>query len=265
VVVSDKAAYIHGVSPEEQSRLQLLNELTNQSFLDFLQLNGHEQVLELGSGLGILCAQVARQLPRGRVTGIELSKVQLAKSPQFPSNLEFILGDIHELPFEDDAFDLVYGRYILEHISNPPQALKEAYRVLRKSGKIYFQENSVLWMEFYPSCPVFLHAWKKFAQLQNFLGGDAMIGIKLFDRLKKAGFQKLEVSVAPEIHTADSPYFKSWITNLKGNLQSAEKNLIDKPFLTTSEFHHAINELEEFMAHPQASTYFAWNRIIGTK
>jgi len=263
--VAEKANYIHGVSPDEQTRLQLLNELTNQSFLDFLQLNGYEEVLELGSGLGILCAQVARLLHRGRAVGIELSKAQLGKAPRFPSNLEFVMGDVHELPFDDASFDVVYGRYILEHISNPPGALKEAYRVLRPNGKIYFQENSILWMEFYPSCPHFMHAWKKFAQLQNFLGGDAMIGIKLFDRLKKAGFRNLEISLAPELHTADSPHFKSWITNLIGNLRSAEKKLMEKQFLNASEFLHAINELEEFMMHPQASTYFAWNRISGVK
>lgn len=259
------STYIHGVSPEEQHRLKLLNDLTNQSFVDFLKLRGTERVLELGSGLGLLCAKVASLLRTGHATGIELSKEQLSKTPQSPANLEFVLGDVHDLPFKDHSFDLVYGRYILEHVSNSFDVIRQAYRVLTEGGRICFQENSILWMEFYPACPQFMHAWKKFARLQNDLGGDAMIGIKLYDRLKKAGFKNLELSLAPEVHSADSPHFKSWISNLIGNLQSGEKALVEKGLLTQSEYQHAIDELTEFMSHPYASTYFAWNRIEGVK
>lgn len=257
--------YIHGVSPDEQQRLKLLNDLTNKDFIEFLDLKGTERSLELGSGLGILCASVAMKLNRGKATGIEISKEQLSKSPQFPNNLEFVMGDVHDLPFKNSSFDLVYGRYILEHISDPSLALKEAHRVLTPDGRICFQENSILWMEFYPSCPHFMFAWKKFAQLQSIMGGDAMIGIKLFDRLKKVGFKNLRLSLAPEVHSADDKTFKPWITNLIGNLKSAEKALIEKNYLTTSEISLAITEMEEFMNHPYASAYFAWNRIDGIK
>ena len=257
--------YIHGVSPDEQHRLKLLNDLTNQSFIDFLKLKGTERVLELGSGLGLLCAKVASLLRNGHATGIELSKEQLSKTPQSPSNLEFVLGDVHELPFNDRSFDLVYGRYILEHVSNPYDVLKQAFRVLAPDGRICFQENSILWMEFYPACPQFMHAWKKFARLQSDLGGDSMIGIKLYDRMKKVGFKNLEITIAPEVHSSDSPHFKTWINNLIGNLSSGEKQLIDKGLLTQSEFQNAVDELKEFTSHPYSSTYFAWNRIEGVK
>lgn len=257
--------YIHGVSADEQLRLKLLNEPTNKNFIDFLDLKGTERVLELGSGLGILCASVAMKLNRGKATGIEISKEQLSKSPQFPNNLEFVMGDVHDLPFKQSSFDLVYGRYILEHIADPGLVLKEAHRVLSPDGRICFQENSVLWMEFYPSCPHFIFAWKKFAHLQTMMGGDSMIGIKLFDRLKKAGFKNLKLTLAPEVHSADDKSFKPWITNLIGNLKSAEHALIEKNYLSASEFSSAITELEDFINHPYASTYFAWNRIEGTK
>jgi ubiquinone/menaquinone biosynthesis C-methylase UbiE len=255
--------YIHGTSVMEQNRLKALNDLTNQAFIDFLQLEGTEDVLELGSGLGLLCAAVAKKLFRGKATGIEISKDQLAKTPQYPANLEFLLGDVQDLPFADASFDLVYGRYILEHVSDPIQTVKEAYRVLRKNGKVVFQENSILWMEFYPACPHFMFAWKKFAQLQTMMGGDAMIGIKLFDRLKKAGFKSLKVSLAPESHAADDPTFKPWIENLMGNLESGRQALVDKNFLSLEEFDAAVQELKDFSEHPYASTYFAWNRIEG--
>ncbi|MEP7268144.1 MAG: methyltransferase domain-containing protein [Saprospiraceae bacterium] len=261
----DPLNYIHGVSSDEQQRLKLLNDLTNQSFIHFLNLQSHEIALELGSGLGLLCASVATKLFRGKTFGVELSKEQLRQVPQFPPNLEFILGDVHDLPFDDNIFDLVYGRYILEHVSDPMKVLKEAYRVLKPEGKICIQENSVLWMEFYPACPHFIYAWKKFAQLQSMMGGDAMIGIKLFERMKKTGFKKLKISIAPEIHSFDDTSFNPWITNLIGNLNSAKIQLLEKSFLSITEFNAAIEELTEFMANTFASTYFAWNRIEAFK
>ena len=263
--MTDSSRYIHGVSPGEQIRLSLLNQLTNKSFIEFLQLQGHENVLELGSGLGLLSAEVASQLTTGFATGIELSKEQLSQTPQTPSNLEFMLGDVHDLPFGDQTFDLVYGRYILEHVSDPIQVIQQAKRVLVTDGRICFQENSTLWMEFYPSCPHFTYAWKKFAQLQSKLGGDAMIGIKLFDRVKKCGFREISISLSPEIHSADTPSFRPWIENLIGNLQSAERKLVESNLLTQSEYQNAIEELSEFVEHPYAYTYFAWNRLEAIK
>ena len=62
-----------------------------------------------------------------------------------------MLGDVHDLPFGDQTFDLVYGRYILEHVSDPIQVIQQAKRVLVPDGRICFQENSTLWMEFYSS------------------------------------------------------------------------------------------------------------------
>ena len=49
-----EAAYIHGTSPEEQARLALLNDLTNESFLQFLEHGRTSSILDVGCGLGIL-------------------------------------------------------------------------------------------------------------------------------------------------------------------------------------------------------------------
>ena len=56
-----------------------------------------------------------------------------------------------------------------------------------------------------------------------------------------------------------------WIENLIGNLQSAERKLVESNLLTQSEYQNAIEELSEFVEHPYASTYFAWNRLEAIK
>jgi cyclopropane fatty-acyl-phospholipid synthase-like methyltransferase len=65
-----ESTYLHGTHPEEQRRLSLLNDLTNASFIDFLEIKPGQSILEAGSGLGILANGVATRFPSSAVTGI---------------------------------------------------------------------------------------------------------------------------------------------------------------------------------------------------
>ena len=202
-------AYIHGTSSTEQERLTILNRLTNRSFIDFLALADARSILEIGSGLGILTEQVADLVPDREVWGIEYSPEQLAAArARRRPNLHFIQGDAHRLPFKDERFDVVYCRYVLEHVANPLHVLREMHRVLKPEGKVFIEENNILVLVLYPDCPHFDAVWRQFARLQEQLGGDALIGKKLLPLLKTAGFQRIALSVAPEIcllYTSPSP------------------------------------------------------------
>jgi ubiquinone/menaquinone biosynthesis C-methylase UbiE len=164
------STYIHGTTEEEQLRLANLNALTNKSFMDFVEFRKTHRILELGSGLGILAEKISHQLTTGKVTGIEISEAQLAKCPSETHRLNYILGDVHRLPLENNSFNTIYCRYILEHVSDPVQVLREARRVLKPGGKIYIQENSILLLEMYPDCPHFKKVWKAFSDYQSGIG-----------------------------------------------------------------------------------------------
>jgi SAM-dependent methyltransferase len=260
------ATYIHGTDSAEQDRLALLNRLTNQSFIDFLPISGAHAILELGSGLGLLAEQVATLNPQSEVWGIEYAQAQLAsaKSRHRP-NLHFIQGDAHGLPFADESFDVVYCRYVLEHVADPVRMLKEAHRVLKPSGKICLQENNILAFVLYPDCPGFAAVWRQFARLQEQLGGDALIGKKLLPLLKTAGFRDITLSIAPEIHYVGVPTFRPWIENLIGNVRSGAPELQKRQLATREEIAEALAELQTFMERDDASTFFYWNRASGQK
>src|SRR5262249_20845323 len=111
-----ESGYIHGTAPSEQRRLAGLNRLTNATFVEFLRVRPGMRVLEVGSGLGLLAVAVARAAPDVRVVGVEQSADQISAAAKDPT-VQYLQGDAHRLQFDDGSFDLVYARYVLEHVA----------------------------------------------------------------------------------------------------------------------------------------------------
>jgi len=258
-----KATYIHGTHGSEQERLSLLNRLTNPAFIEFLELGGQRRILEVGSGLGTLVSDVARNA-RASVFGIEYSQNQLARTDK-SGTVHFTRGDAHSLPYNNEAFDLVYSRYVLEHLAEPVKALSEMRRVLKPGGRACAQENNIFMIALDPECPSFDFVWKQFAALQSRFGGDALIGKKLFRLFQDAGFHDIQLSYAPEIHHSGTPVFKEWVVNLIGNVDSGMNSLIEHNLATEDQINTAIAELNALIERHDASALFHWNRATGIK
>jgi 2-polyprenyl-3-methyl-5-hydroxy-6-metoxy-1,4-benzoquinol methylase len=93
-----------------------------------------ESVLDVGCGEGVLSARWAQQLRSGRVVGVDLEDSKLAAewTRRRAANLEFRAMRAQSLGFADDEFDLVTATEVLEHVSEPQQALAEMTRVARR-------------------------------------------------------------------------------------------------------------------------------------
>lgn len=257
-------AYIHGTNSSEQSRLRLLNRLTNGPFVEFLRMQPRMSVLEVGSGLGILAAEVAASAEGVVVTGLERSSEQIAAAVTAP-RVFYVQGDAHELPFADGSFDLVYCRYLLEHVADPARVLSQMRRVVRPGGRVAAMENDISLVRLDPPCPEFDEVWSAFAEHQRQLGGDGLIGRRLYRLFCEAGFKQIELSVQPELHWHGSPGFALWIENLAGNIRSGERGLIETGLSSPEQIERAIGELSELKSRGDASFTFVWNRAIGLK
>ncbi|HEY9167198.1 MAG TPA: methyltransferase domain-containing protein [Candidatus Kryptonia bacterium] len=263
--MSRRAKYVHGTNREEQTRLAKLNDITNKPYIEFLGLKGNESVLEVGSGLGILTSSVAGLLKHGKIIGLEYSWEQLSRVPRPPRNLQFVRADAQGLPFENNSFDIVYSRYVLEHLGDPLGALKEMRRVVGRNGKVFAMENNIAMNLFYPKCPVYEKLWNDLGTLQEMLGGDAYIGKKLMVLFRDAGFRKIELSIQPEVHYSHSPAFELWVENTLSVLQGAKQGIVEHGVASALEFDLVAVELREFKKRKDASTVFYWNRAVGTK
>lgn len=256
--------YIHGTEPSEQARLALLNRLTNGPFVEFLQVRPGMRILEVGSGLGLLATEVANAADGVEVVGLERSGEQIAAAAKSPG-ASYVQGDAHELPFADGSFDLVYCRYLLEHVADPARVLAQMRRVARPGSRVAAMENDIGLVRLNPPCPAFDEVWSALAAYQKKLGGDAHIGRRLFALFRAACFSQIELSLQPEVHSHGTPGYAGWIENLLGNLRSAEQGLADSGLCTGELLNRAKTELSALIQREDGSMIFAWNRAIAVR
>ncbi|MCB0047329.1 MAG: class I SAM-dependent methyltransferase [Caldilineaceae bacterium] len=101
-------------------------------------LTGTEQVLDAGCGAGHTALALAPEA--GEVTALDLSSEMLAQVAGLAAtrgldNISVQQGDVEQLPFADNRFDVVTSRYSAHHWPRPERALEEIRRVLTPGGR----------------------------------------------------------------------------------------------------------------------------------
>jgi ubiquinone/menaquinone biosynthesis C-methylase UbiE len=254
-------SYVHGTAPAEQERLAALNRMTNRAFIDFLGVPANGRVLEVGSGLGLLASEVAGAAEGVHVWGVERSAEQIAAAVRH-SRVSYVQGDAHHLDFPDGTFDLAYARYVLEHVADPLQVLREMRRVTRPGGRVAACENDVSLFRVDPPCPAFETVFAAFQQLQAMLGGDSLVGRRLYRLFRAAGFSTIELSVQPEVHWHGSPAFVAWMQNAIKIVEGARAGLIKAGMCDDRDINAAVAELTAVAGKDDASSIFVWNRAL---
>src|SRR3990170_6401725 len=122
---------------------------------NLLELEGSAIVLDVGSGTGRTAVQMAKRLTTGRLIGIDIwDKMELSgNSPErayknaeiegVRGKVEFKFGNVLEIPFDNDVFDVVTCSSVLNNLpgeKNRVKALKEIFRVLKPKGKCILLE-----------------------------------------------------------------------------------------------------------------------------
>ena len=93
-----------------------------------------DEVLDACCGTGDLA--IAGAAAGGRVTGLDFSEPMLERARRKAPGLEWIQGDVLELPFEDASFDAATVGFGVRNVDDLQRALVELRRVLRPGGRL---------------------------------------------------------------------------------------------------------------------------------
>ncbi len=105
------------------------------------QLNPGEVVLDLGSGGGIDVLLSARRVgPTGKAYGLDMTDEMLAlanenKRKAGAENVEFLKGEIENIPLPDDSVDVIISNCVINLSADKDRVLREAFRVLKPGGR----------------------------------------------------------------------------------------------------------------------------------
>ncbi len=105
------------------------------------ELRGGEVVLDLGSGGGIDVFLSARRVgPSGKVYGLDMTDEMLALAAENKRragvrNVEFLKGEIENIPLPDNSVDVIISNCVINLSANKDRVFSEAFRVLRPGGR----------------------------------------------------------------------------------------------------------------------------------
>src|SRR5271165_644718 len=187
--------YVLGTTSAEHDRLtrqgRLISKLT-EHFLEQIGLTPGMRVLDVGSGLGDVALLAARYVGNsGEIVCVDTDASALAIARERAvcagiNNIRFETCDFHQYS-TSIAFDVIVGRCVLVHQTEPVAALKAVLRHLRRGGIVAFQEPWFARAFSFPEAPLFqkMIGWLHETVRESGLDGD--IGARLPSLYTSAG------------------------------------------------------------------------------
>lgn len=212
-----KKAYVHGYDSRESIRLQDQASTLADLLHSDTSFPAGSRVLEAGCGVGAQTSILAGNNAGAEIIAIDVSEASLAEAQnKFDSagitNVSLIQTDIFNLPFETASFDHVFVCFVLEHLTNPIEALKCLKKVIKPNGTITVIEGDHGSVYFHPESRNAHRAIDCQIALQAREGGNALIGRELYPLLTKAGFRNCRVSPRMVYVDSSRPHFVEGFT-----------------------------------------------------
>ena len=194
--------YTHGYHPVIVGSYTRRTAETCAAFL-LPRLQPDAAVLDMGCGPGTITVGLARRARA--VVGVDTSAemVDAARRRATDAGLDnasFEVGSAYDLPWDDGSFDVVYAHQVMQHLSDPVRALREARRVLRPGGLVAVRDSDYHTMAHAPVEPAIQHWLRLYHEVAAANGGEADAGRFLSGWVRAAGF------VDPVVTTSTTTY-----------------------------------------------------------
>ena len=151
VAEDDKAGMVHGVFTNVASKYDIMNDVMSMgihrvwkdALMDWLVPRDGQRLLDVAF-------RFLGRAPGASATVLDMTESMLiegqkrAEAAQMAEKLDWIVGDAMALPFEDNTFDRYTISFGIRNVTRIPDALSEAFRVLRPGGRLMVLEFSQL-------------------------------------------------------------------------------------------------------------------------
>jgi ubiquinone/menaquinone biosynthesis C-methylase UbiE len=164
--------------------------------------------LDLGCGSGDVAFHLARLVgATGLVDGIDADDVQLsivdaAARDACVSNLRLRCLDISDWISGPD-YDLVYARFVLQHLPDPLVTLSRMWAAVRPGGALVVEDTDFAGLVAYPQDDSFDFYGEHYSKALAANGGDPTIGQKLYGYFTKVGVTDVDLRVTQAVYVGD--------------------------------------------------------------
>jgi ubiquinone/menaquinone biosynthesis C-methylase UbiE len=171
--------------------------------IEQLNVRGSERILELGSGPGYLSIEMARKFKGSEIIGIDISErmVEIASERAREKELEnvrFMVGDVTDLNFPDNSFDVCVNSYLIHWVSDVRRFLGEIRRVLKDRGRLGIIAPSREWYyrEIYQAYRRIIREYKQY--LADSVSRE-LVGVRIYSEEELQSLIQTEFEISKSI------------------------------------------------------------------
>ncbi|WP_434289818.1 bifunctional demethylmenaquinone methyltransferase/2-methoxy-6-polyprenyl-1,4-benzoquinol methylase UbiE [Celeribacter sp. SCSIO 80788] len=158
VAEDQKAGMVHGVFTSVASKYDIMNDVMSMgihrvwkdAMMDWLSPRPDQHLLDVAGGTGDISFRFLKRAPGATSVVLDMTESMLvegrkrAEAEKMAESLSWVTGDAMQLPFEDNQFDVYTISFGIRNVTRIPDALSEAYRVLKPGGRLMVLEFSQL-------------------------------------------------------------------------------------------------------------------------
>ena len=267
---SPTSSYTMGYSDEFQQLLNRRSAVTHAFYL-LPHLKSGLRVLDFGCGPGTITVGLARAVDPGEVHGIdaEASQIDLARAACAAgghANAAFHVGDVTNMPFEDNFFDVAHCHAVLMHVPDTSAVLAEVKRVLKPRGLLASRESIIASCFLDPVGNNLSDGWDVFGQLLAGNGGHPQMGKELKHLLVEAGLTDSHLSASFDFFSSEEDvaflhgFIRDWFF-----MPHVVEAATAYGLATHEQFHQWGEALDCWNEHPGAVGGLAFGEAIAAK
>ncbi|MCX6730620.1 MAG: class I SAM-dependent methyltransferase [Candidatus Roizmanbacteria bacterium] len=171
---------------------KLNNSLIHPTIKELLGDTTNKIILDSGCGSGYFSAEIAKKALS--VIGTDFSDMFIALCKRKYTNISNLsfqeLDVVEKMPFQNNVFDVIISKMVLQYINNISLFAQESYRVLKAKGHLIVAVDHPFNTQFYFAQKLAGSNNPKYQSLSNYFDRSAQTKLSLWEKVKLTWYPK---------------------------------------------------------------------------